>query len=378
MEETRIQLLPSTYETIDFSVYDFINDKMNVSCNTQKGWEKVPVVWEGNERAKQAKDNSTERDSSGTLLYPIISITRSKISKNKESKGKYYANIPRENDYKGGSIVVSRRINQDKTSNFANADSFKSTVGQINFPSSKKNKKIVYNSYIIPQPVYNQIDYTITIITEYEQQMNDIIAPFMSRPGSVYRVMLQRDGHKYEAFINQEFTQKKNTTDFSSEARKFETEINIKVYGYIVSSGNNEDGLYITVRENAVEVKFPRESNIFATNSPLFAKLPKNLPQFPPFNILNDNSDKNIGVIHVQVLPVAVGINTDTLLPLLEAVPISNKHFQLYLNGHLQRQGAGQDYFLSYTNVTWLAGSGTAIDIDHKDEIIVYFISTTT
>jgi len=261
-EEKRIQLLPSTLETIDFSMYDFINDKMNVSCQTQKGWEKVPVVWSGNERFKQSKDNSTERDTNGTLFYPIISVTRESVSKNNDSKGKYYANIPRVNDYKGGSIVVSRRIKQDKTANFANADSNKSTVGQINFPSTKKNPKIVYETYTMPQPVYLQVMYKIKIVTEFQQQMNEILHPFISRPGSVHKIKLIRDGHKYEGFIQQDFKQNNNIEDFSDEARKFETEIDIKVFGYIISSGDNEEGPYITVRENAVEVKFPREKVI--------------------------------------------------------------------------------------------------------------------
>ena len=266
--EKRIQILPSTLETIDFSVYDFINDKMNSFCETHKGWEKVPVVWAGNERYKQSKDNATERDLAGTLLYPIISIKRESITKNNESKGKFFANIPKINDYKGGSITIAKRIKQDKTANFANADAFRK-VGKINFPSSKKNEKIVYEIYSIPQPVYNEIMYEVKIITEYQQQMNTILQPFITMPGSVHRVMLERDGHKYEAFIQEEFKQENNLDDMTEESRKFETTISIKVFGYLISAWDNEKYPYVTVRENAVEIKFPREKVILGDN-PIF------------------------------------------------------------------------------------------------------------
>lgn len=260
MTEKRILIKPSTYETIDFSVFDFINEKMNLFCETHKGWEKVPVVWAGAERYKQSK--STLRDLDGDLIYPIISIKRESIAKNQASKGKFYANIPRVNDFKGGSITIAQIIKQDKTANFANADVAK-RPGGINFATSKKNNKIVYEIHSMPQPVYNEIVYKVKIITQYQTQMNTIIQPFMSKPGSVHRVILRRDGHSYEAFINQEFTQSNNIENMSEESRKFETEIQIRVFGYLLSGAANEEGPYITIRENAVEVKFPREHVVF-------------------------------------------------------------------------------------------------------------------
>ena len=138
MTQKLISFLPSSFETIDFAVYDFINEKMNTFCTTNKGWNKVPVIWSGAERSKQSKDNPDNRDITNALIFPIISIERTSQDKNNDSKGKFYANIPPINDEKGGSITILTRIKQDKTSNFANANSFKRVdTGQINFPTSK-------------------------------------------------------------------------------------------------------------------------------------------------------------------------------------------------------------------------------------------------
>ena len=56
-----IHILPSTIETIDFALYDHINDNFNLHATTNAGWEKVPVLWVTPERTFQIKtiENST-------------------------------------------------------------------------------------------------------------------------------------------------------------------------------------------------------------------------------------------------------------------------------------------------------------------------------
>jgi hypothetical protein len=257
-----VPLVPSTFETVDFALYDFINEKMNIHCSTNKGWKKVPVVWAGQERAKQSKDNPDLKDLQQSLVFPIISIGRGSPKKSNESKGKFYNNIPVNPDYKGGSIVISKRIKQDKTANFANAEAYRESkyggVGQLNFP--RRKNKTVYEIISIPQPVYYEIPYKIMAKTEYQSQMNEILQPFLFRPGAIHRVMLERDGYRYEAFIQQEYGEKNNLDDMSSESRKFECEIAIKVYGYLIGGTDNENKPFLTVRENIVDVKIPRET----------------------------------------------------------------------------------------------------------------------
>ena len=44
-----------------------------------------------------------------------------------------------------------------------------------------------------------------------------------------------------------------------TDERKFETSLDIKVLGYLLGSGKNEEKPTVIIRENAVEVKIPRE-----------------------------------------------------------------------------------------------------------------------
>ena len=51
------QLQLSTLENIDTGFYDYINDVLNLHVTTNKGFEKVPVVWLSSERAFQIKND---------------------------------------------------------------------------------------------------------------------------------------------------------------------------------------------------------------------------------------------------------------------------------------------------------------------------------
>ena len=122
-----IKLMPSTIETIDFALYDWLNEEMDIFCTTNEGWKKVPLVWSMAERAHQIKDNKDLRDKN-VFVLPAISIERTSLIKDPNMKGVGWAHIPRQNDAKGGAITVARRIQQEKTSNFANATAKPSRV----------------------------------------------------------------------------------------------------------------------------------------------------------------------------------------------------------------------------------------------------------
>jgi len=249
--------LPSTLETIDTALYNHIDNDMNIFCVTNKGWEKVPVIWVSAERAYQVKNSKDLRDvNMGAIILPVITIERTNITKDLIKKGGVFGNVPPVNDSKGGTITIARVINQEKTSNFANASSLR-WHGQKNFP--RKNKKVVYQTATIPLPVYIEATYAIKIQTEYQQQINEIIAPFITRPGGINYIVISKDGHSYEAFVQQDFSMENNVSKLEEEERKYQTKIDIKVLGHLIGEGKNSEQPRIVYRENAVDVKIGRE-----------------------------------------------------------------------------------------------------------------------
>jgi len=271
------KLQPSNLENIDAAMFEWINEKLNIHCTTNSGWEKVPVIWASAERAFQTKRSQTKRDSDGALIFPIITIERTSVSKELTRKGIYYGNIPGVDDYRNASIEISKRIQHDKTANFANADSAKrhgvvsSPVGhgQVNFRTRKNNNKIVYETFSIPMPVYLDINYQFKIRAEFQQQMNEIVQPLMVYPGGLNYFVVERNEHRYECFVQSEFSQENNLSSMGEESRKYETQIDIKTLGYVFGSENNQESPKVTRRENIVEFRIQRE-RVIMEDSPEF------------------------------------------------------------------------------------------------------------
>ncbi len=168
-------------------------------------------------------------------------------------------------------MIIAKRIKQDKTRNFAvvgNTRTNSSGDRQKYFP--RVNKKIVIETLTIPIPIYINVDYKIVVKTEYQQQMNDLTQPFMTRTGQINSFVMRRNGHLYEAFIDQGFAQSSNIASLGEEERQFTSEITIKVIGYLIGEGNNDDRPIIRREENAVEIAFPRETVVPSGNDDFF------------------------------------------------------------------------------------------------------------
>ena len=265
----KIYFEPSTIENIDKSVLDYVAS-LELRVDTNEGVRLVPIVWGTSERSYISKGSESLRDKHGMLKLPIISIKRSSVAKPLASKGVFQGNVPEKNDQQGGSLIVSRKINQENTNNFAKADAKRST-GQENYP--RVNTKIVYQTVTVPMPVNVEITYEIVLRTEYQQQMNNLMLPFITAPGTINYVNLESNGHRYEGFIQDQYGSRDNLTNYSSEERKFETSINLRVIGYLVGHGINREKPHFSVSENAVEVKIPRPRSYETQSSEAFRKL---------------------------------------------------------------------------------------------------------
>ena len=104
-----VNISPSSIESIDRAMHNWLENQMDVFCTTNKGWKKIPVIWVSAERAYQVKKDKGLRDSSGALILPIISLNRTAVVKDAARKGPYWANISPQGDERGGSITVARR-----------------------------------------------------------------------------------------------------------------------------------------------------------------------------------------------------------------------------------------------------------------------------
>jgi len=269
-----VGMLASTIENIDYSLVSWLKEDLKLKATTNEGFVDVPVLWQVPERAYQVKHEKSLRDSSDALKLPLISVERTGIIKDPQRKGSFQAHYYSDKkNQRSGRVVIAKRIVQDKTRNFAVASGTRTNTGaarQRNYP--RVNKKVVIQFLSVPIPVYINAEYKITIRTEYQQQMNTLLTPFMGRTGQINAFVVKRNGHLYEGFIEQNFTHNNNVANLGDEERTFQTEIKIRMLGYLMGDGHSDDRPIITMEENVVEVTFPSEGPVPAGNTNLFGK----------------------------------------------------------------------------------------------------------
>ena len=257
-----VGMLASTIEDIDYAMVSWLKEDLNLSAQTNEGYVNVPVLWQSPERAFQVKNAKDLRDDAGALKLPLISIERTNITKDPAKKGSFQAHLySSEKNGRPGRIVIAKRIVADKTRNFAAASGTRTNSGgtkQRYFP--RKNHKIVVQTVSIPIPVYVELEYKITIKTEYQQQINQLTTPFITRTGQINAFTMKRNGHAYEGFVQQGFSQTNNAASLGEDSRLYSTEISVNVLGYLIGDGDNPDTPIATIEENLVEYQFPSES----------------------------------------------------------------------------------------------------------------------
>jgi len=269
-----IGMLESTIETIDMALVSWVKKDLNLSARSNEGFKEVPVLWQAPERAYQVKHNKDLRDDAGALKLPLISVNRTGITKDPAKKGAFQANYYSKNrNGRAGRWVIAKRIVEDKTRNYAvvgntRNENFTSGTDQRYYP--RVNKKIVIQSLSIPIPVYVNVEYKIFIKTEYQQQMNDLLAPFLARTGQINAFVMKRNGHLYEAFIDQGFSHNNNVNNLGEDMRMFNSEITIRVLGYLIGEGENDDRPIVRIDENTVELTFPSEGPVPEGNPDFF------------------------------------------------------------------------------------------------------------
>ena len=248
---------PSTLENIDQAVFNFVNEDLNISTRTNKGFEKVPVIWQGSERAWYTKKDPRSND---ILNFPIITVARTGLTKDPSKKGVFQGNVPA--DSNGASIQIAKRIMQSKTIDFSNAFA-KQRTGQSTQNKRRKKTKVVYDFIGIPQVVHINPTYEVILTSLYTQQMNEMIQPFIVRTGNINYKVIQNNLHRYEMFMDSNYNITDNSANLGEEQRKLEAKISFDIVGYLFGQYVNEEKPKIIVRESIVEYKFPKETTIF-------------------------------------------------------------------------------------------------------------------
>tara|TARA_Y100000034_G_C6742239_1_gene329438 strand:- start:170 stop:763 length:594 start_codon:yes stop_codon:yes gene_type:complete len=187
------------------------------------------------------------------------------MSKDPSFKGSFQAHLP--GNSAGSSTRWKQELNQEKTSNFQKERHFHDSRGYER-DKPAKDSGTIYNNYNTNMPVYVTMMYDVVIRAEYQQQMNDLLQPFIVTTGQVNSFIFDKDGHRYEAFIENNFGQNDTVGSLGEGPRVFETKITIKVLGYLLDEGINNPKPSLSRRENRTRIRFTRERTMVGDKIP--------------------------------------------------------------------------------------------------------------
>ena len=247
-----------TIETIDGAMWDHLH-KMNIHVEGNNGFKKIPIIWASAERSYQIKHNKDLRDSDGTIILPVLTIERTAVDKSLSKKGSFFGAPPSLAKGAPAMVTVAKQINQERTSIEENALSYYQTK-QLNSP--RPPTRTVYRYATVPLPVYLNITYSIAVRTQYQQQMNQALAPFWTsmgnQPGINY-FTISKNSHTFEAFMAESFGQENNFSSMGTDERTIETKFDVRVLGHVIGAGANQEPPNIVIRNSAAQMKINSE-----------------------------------------------------------------------------------------------------------------------
>jgi hypothetical protein len=100
------------------------------------------------------------------------------------------------------------------------------------------------------------------MISNYQQQMNQMLAPFLSEFSTPAVFNITYEGNTYEAFVEQDFANESNNAALGTDERVFKSTVTIKVLGHIIGSDKNQNTPNVAVVESAAEVTIGRERSV--------------------------------------------------------------------------------------------------------------------
>lgn len=251
----------STFETIDMALYTWLDESIDIHVTTNEGIKKVPISWFSRERSFQIKNDKDSRDDNGFLDFPRIQLQRTNVGLAEVNKRPIPGVFRAAHDYKDGQLGIWKKVQQDKTKNFANARAQR-LFGDPNFKS--QNTEIVNQYVFIPYPSYYEIKYDISLKSLYIQQLNEMMAP-LQRTNPVNNSNVQTikyGGFKYELFTTADAGFSTNAPEVGEAEKIYESKFSVTVLGFTTTNDVSQRTPNVVYREGPAKIRIQRERTI--------------------------------------------------------------------------------------------------------------------
>jgi hypothetical protein len=223
---------PLNLEDIDIGFKDWFDKKLNIHLmNNQGNRVKIPVKLMAGERWASARQDFV-RDDDGTLLLPIIAISRtSKTGDPGDPLSRIFADTNQDHTYYKQVDPKSSLIKELVKSRPKNID-----------PSLP-----IYEVFTHKAPDHRILTYEVSIWTATVEDMNEVTQKIGQELNfkSVRSFQFEsQDGFKFQAFEESEIESESNTGDFTNQERKVQEIFRYRVPGYTMPESNEKPDVF--------------------------------------------------------------------------------------------------------------------------------------
>lgn len=250
---------------IDRAFFTLFDKGLNVQVNAKSGVQKVPVVFAGGEKWVQIKKQGGLRDTTNTLILPLITIERTDIvqSLDKDIAGRGMSQstgqitIKRRLSPSGRGLqsLLNRELLRNQTNLAVHPDDETVTdqlltnrdIGILSADPTyaegaslvSNNKQNVVEIITLPAPQFVTVRYEIQLWTQYKEQVNEIIEGILSSYMQQFRGWrIETDkGYWFVAYVtSDDFKSEGNDADTTKSERIVKHTMSVEVPGFVLAS----------------------------------------------------------------------------------------------------------------------------------------------
>ena len=224
-------------EDLDKSVFNLFDKQIPLFHELHGSVEKVPVIFATGERFAILRRKKPLVDKNGTLILPLISISRGAVDAVPQKGIANNQMFPH---------VITKRISKKDLEyrQQQNIEGLRNVKGEDlnqedgDFSLKAKIENNIIETIEMPPIKYFSANYEVTIWSSFTQQMNkfleSILNAYTLNPGQQFRLESDK-GYTFSAFMESAFSQDTNYADFTDAERYIKYSMSLNATGYLIA-----------------------------------------------------------------------------------------------------------------------------------------------
>lgn len=254
---------PVGIEDVDVALFKLFENEIKLQVGGDNSdFKKVPVIFATGEKWALLKKKKTLRDKNNSLILPLLTIARNTVSQDLSSDI-----AGRGINQQTGEIIIRRRLDKSDrgyqnlinrfllknqknvatkpeldhvdgqllTDRLIGKDSYDSTVQDGAWLADIK-KNNIYETIVVPSPQFCNLNYEVTMWTQYTQHMNQLLEQIISSflpQGNAWKLNTSK-GYWFIATVdNNSYSPETNFEEIGQQERIIKYKFNITVKAYI-------------------------------------------------------------------------------------------------------------------------------------------------